>query len=93
MNEDGQKALPLLYLSVSGKFLIALIGATAWMGFSIWAAEAWLADLKSYLGTVLAIFLVYGIAIIPGFMNAFMAISLLLDKRPTHSPLSVYPPI
>jgi len=94
MNEDSQKAQQsMIYLPVSGKFLIALIGASAWMGFSIWAAGPWLADLKYYIGTALAIFLVYGIAIIPGFMNAFMAISLILDKRPSHPALSVYPAI
>jgi biofilm PGA synthesis N-glycosyltransferase PgaC len=94
MNEDGQKALrSWIYLPVSGKFLIALIGAIAWMGFSIWAAEFWLVDLKYHVGAALAIFLVYGIAIIPGFMNAFMAISLLLDKRPPHPSLSAYPAI
>jgi len=94
MNEDSQKTpQSMIYLPVSGKFLIALIGASAWMGFSIWAAGPWLADLKYYIGTALAVFLVYGIAIIPGFMNAFLAISLILDKRPPHPALSVYPPI
>ena len=94
MKVDGREAKrSAIYLPVSAKFLIALIGAIAWMGFSIWAAGPWLADLKSYVGTAFAIFLVYGIAIIPGFMNAFMAISLILDKRPPHRPLSVYPPI
>jgi len=94
MNEDGRKSLRrMLYLPVSGKFLIALIGASAWMGFSIWAAEPWFADLQDHVGLVLAVFLVYGIAIIPGFMNAFLAISLILDKRPPHRALSVYPPI
>jgi biofilm PGA synthesis N-glycosyltransferase PgaC len=94
MKVDGREAKrSAIYLPVSAKFLIALIGAIAWMGFSIWAAGPWLADLKSYVGTAFAIFLVYGIAIIPGFMNAFMAISLVLDKRPPHRPLSVYPPI
>jgi biofilm PGA synthesis N-glycosyltransferase PgaC len=94
MKVDGREAKrSAIYLPVSAKFLIALIGAIVWMGFSIWAAGPWLADLKSYVGTAFAIFLVYGIAIIPGFMNAFMAISLVLDKRPPHRPLSVYPPI
>ncbi|SEF24346.1 glycosyltransferase [Variovorax sp. NFACC27] len=83
----------MIYLPVSGKFLIALIGSAAWVAFSIWAAQAWLTDLKSHIGTVLAVFLVYGIAIVPGFMNAFLAISLLLDKRPPHSTLLTYPPI
>lgn len=94
MKEDSQKTpRPAIYLTVSVKFLIALTGACAWMGFSIWAAGPWLADLKQYVGTAFAIFLVYGIAIIPGFMNAFLALSLILDKRPPHRPLVVYPPL
>ncbi|MET3443736.1 biofilm PGA synthesis N-glycosyltransferase PgaC [Variovorax paradoxus] len=94
MKEDGQKAQrSAFYLSVSAKFFIALIGASAWMGFSIWAARPWLADLEKYVGTAFAIFLVYGIAIIPGFMNAFLALSLILDRRPPHRPLVVYPPL
>src|SRR5689334_17599410 len=94
MNEEGQKALqPMIYLPVSGKFVIALIGASAWMWFSIWAAGPWLADLTDRVGMALAIFLVYGIAVVPGFMNAFLAISLLLDRRPAHPALAVYPPI
>jgi biofilm PGA synthesis N-glycosyltransferase PgaC len=91
--DDPKKPQSMIYLPVSGKFIIALIGASAWMGFSIWAAGPWLADLKYYVGTAFAIFLVYGIAIIPGFMNAFLAISLILDKRPPHPALAVYPPI
>ena len=94
MNEESQKALqPMIYLPVSGKFVIALIGASAWMWFSIWAAGPWLADLTDRVGMALAIFLVYGIAVVPGFMNAFLAISLLLDRRPAHPALAVYPPI
>jgi len=94
MKEDSQKTpRPAIYLTVSVKFLIALTGACAWMGFSIWAAGPWLADLKQYVGTAFAIFLVYGIAIIPGFMNAFLALSLILDRRPPRRPLVVYPPL
>ena len=82
-----------LYLPVVAKFFIALAGAGAWMGFSIWAAGPWLADLRQYVGIVFAVFLVYGIAVIPGFMNAFLAISLMLDRRPVRRPLEAYPPI
>ncbi|MDH6590427.1 biofilm PGA synthesis N-glycosyltransferase PgaC [Variovorax sp. TBS-050B] len=82
-----------LYLPVAGKFTIALIGAIAWMAFSIWIAQKWFDDLRQHVGLALTIFLVYGIAIIPGFMNAFVAISLMLDRRPRRVPLQVYPPI
>jgi biofilm PGA synthesis N-glycosyltransferase PgaC len=43
----------------------------------------------------LAIFIIYGIAIVPGFMNAFIIASIILDKRPKRLPLKKqkYPPI
>ncbi len=93
MSAQSQTRRPGIYLSVATKFVIALIGAVAWMAFSIWAAQAWFADLRQHVGLVLAVFLVYGIAIVPGFMNAFLAFSLMLDRRPRRAPLAVYPPI
>lgn len=50
-------------------------------------------DLSSYIGYFWAIFLIYGIAIIPGFMNSFAAFSLMMDTRPKRQRLAVYPGI
>lgn len=72
-----------IYFSVRLKFVVALIGACFWTVFAIWIAQDWLHDLSSHIGQVAAIFLIYGIAIIPGFMNSFAALSLMMDKRPT----------
>ena len=49
-------------------------------------AERWIIDLTQVMGATLAYLIIYGIAVIPGFMNAFLAISLLLDKRPKFIP-------
>lgn len=50
-------------------------------------------DLSTYVGYFWAIFLIYGIAIIPGFMNSFAALSLMMDRCPKRQPLAVYPGI
>ncbi|WP_227539791.1 glycosyltransferase [Acinetobacter sp. MB5] len=50
-------------------------------------------DLSKLVGWFAAIFLVYGIAIIPGFMNSFAAISLMMDRRPRRKSLASYPGI
>lgn len=71
-----------LYLSVRWKFVISLCAAYAWAAFSLWIASAWLADFSGLVGAVPAYLVVFGIAIIPGFMNAFLVTSLLLDRRP-----------
>lgn len=91
----GTAALPRerarLYLSVHAKFLIAAVLATAWCGLSTWLSLPWFGDLAGALTLPLAIFLVGGIALVPGFMNAFLAASLALDRRPTRRVPARYP--
>lgn len=72
----------LFYLGIRWKFAIALVTGLAWGAFSLWAAQAWLRDFSALVGAPLAHLVVFGIAIIPGFMNAFLVSSLLLDRRP-----------
>ena len=82
-----------MYLKVNTKFQLALTVATLWGIFSIWAAQFWFADLSSIIGWFLAGFLILFIAVVPGFINAFMVFSLLMDKRPVRKHLDSYPPI
>nr|WP_040330272.1 glycosyltransferase [Acidovorax delafieldii] len=62
--------------------MLAMAAGLAWMVFSILAAEAWIRDLSLAIGPVASYLAIYGIAVIPGFMNAFLVVSLLLDRRP-----------
>ncbi len=71
-----------LYLSVRGKFTLSLVAAFAWAVFSYLAAQPWLGDLSRLVGTAPAHLAIFGIAILPGFMNAFLITSLCLDRRP-----------
>lgn len=82
-----------MYVSVRSKFVLALLAATAWAVLSTWLARPWFADLRSLVGLPSALFLIGGIAIIPGFMNAFLLSGLVLDKRPVRKPLERYPPL
>lgn len=81
------------YLGVKTKFCIALAAATAWTAFSLWAAQPWITDLHQVVGTILTVLLIGGIAIVPGFMNAFLVVSLAFDRRPKRTPLEAYPPL
>jgi len=82
-----------MYISVKLKFSIALVFALAWMGTSIWLSLPWLSDLSHVVGPFLAYFFIAFIAIVPGFMNAFVAMALLLDKRPPVLAEQSYPPV
>lgn len=90
---ESKRAYSSIYFSVRLKFVIALIGACCWTVFSIWISQNWLHDLSGYIGYFAAVFLVYGIAIIPGFMNSFAAFSLMMDRRPKRLQLASYPGI
>jgi biofilm PGA synthesis N-glycosyltransferase PgaC len=80
-----------MYVSVKSKFSAALFIAIIWCSFSIWASQYWFNDLSLLVGQPIATFLIAFIAIVPGFMNAFMFSSLLFDKRPLRKKLDAYP--
>ena len=82
-----------MYLSVRSKFVIVSAVGLFWGGFSVWASYPWFQDLSSEIGVFLAGFIIAFIAIIPGCMNAFVAMALLLDKRPKVMLEQHYPPV
>jgi len=63
------------------------------MGLSFWYSQPWFEDLSHAIGYFLAYFIIIFIAIIPGFMNAFVAMALLVDKRPPIIRNQKYPPV
>lgn len=79
------------YLPVAVKFAIALLAALGWFALSTWLAQRWFTELSATVGAALAVFLVGGIALIPGFMNMFLVVSLLLDRRPRRVVPAQYP--
>ena len=81
------------YVGVRGKFALALFVSTAWFATTLLIALPWIAELSVRIGSVLAWLGVAGIALVPGFMNAFLIASLVLDRRPPRSKPSRYPPV
>lgn len=81
------------YISVSKKFTFALLFSSLWAGVSIWLSYPWFLDLSKIIGGVVASFFILFLAIIPGFINSFIAVALLFDKRPKAKELSSAPDI
>jgi len=79
------------YVSIRWKFSIALTVALLWTAFSVFAATAWMHDLADLTHPLFALWALTFIAFVPGFMNAFLATSLLLDKRPPRKTPAFYP--
>lgn len=81
----------LLYLSVRAKFALALLLACLWTALSIWLSERWVHDLATVTDWPFALIAIAFIAYVPGFMNAFLIVTLLLDRRPPLRPVAAFP--
>ena len=79
------------YLSVRVKFALALGVAFVWTALSVLLARPWMHDLAALTNRFFALWALTFIAFVPGFMNAFLATSLLLDRRPARKTTLVYP--
>ncbi|MCJ7420425.1 glycosyltransferase [Sphingomicrobium astaxanthinifaciens] len=61
------------------------------MFFSIWISQYWLSELAALVTYPIALLCLVFIAYVPGFMNAFLIVSLLSDKRPKRRTPETYP--
>lgn len=75
-----------IYIPVWIKFSLSFGVALGWGTLAYIIAIRWIADLAVFIGPVAAHAIIFGIAILPGFMNAFMVSSLLIDRRPALQP-------
>jgi len=78
------------YLPVRVKFALTLVLSLAWALLSYEIARQWMVELSALVGSVLAHLMIFGIAILPGFMNAFLVVGLLLDRRPPRRQFADY---
>ena len=79
------------YFSVRFKFGVAIAVALLWTMFSVWLSGKWVAELGEATHPLFALFAITFIAYVPGFMNAFLVTTLLLDRRPIRRSPAVYP--
>jgi biofilm PGA synthesis N-glycosyltransferase PgaC len=61
------------------------------MMLSILLSRPWMESLSVQTHWLFALFAITFIAYVPGFMNTFLTVSLLLDRRPNRSRPEVYP--
>ena len=71
-----------LYIALHLKLLFVVGIGLAWAGFSLWLSLSWIDTLGQSITMPLAIAVILGIAIIPGYLNANLIASLLLDRPP-----------
>ena len=71
-----------LYVALHIKLFAVVAIALAWAGLSFWLALPWIESLGSSIGLPLALAVIVGIAILPGYLNANLIASLLIDRPP-----------
>lgn len=82
-----------IYIPVSAKFGIAVFAALSWVMLSILLSRPWMQALSGETHPLFALFAITFIAYVPGFMNTFLVVSLLLDRRPARRQPLMYPPV
>jgi biofilm PGA synthesis N-glycosyltransferase PgaC len=71
-----------LYVQLHLKLALVVGIALAWAGLSLWLAIPWIVELGHSITLPLAIAVISGIAIVPGYLNANLIASLLIDRPP-----------
>jgi biofilm PGA synthesis N-glycosyltransferase PgaC len=81
------------YLPVKGKFVLSTAFACAWVFLSWNLAQPWLSELANDIGYAPAVVIIFFIALFPGFLNAHIISSVILDRPPELRFDLEYPPI
>jgi biofilm PGA synthesis N-glycosyltransferase PgaC len=71
-----------LYVGLRLKLIAVVSVALCWAGLSLWLAIPWIESLGESITLPLALAIVLGIAIVPGYLNANLIASLLIDRPP-----------
>ena len=64
-----------MYLTIKQKFIISVSLSALWAVISYFAALPWIDQLSELTNYTLAMLIIFGIAIIPGAMHAFLIFS------------------
>jgi poly-beta-1,6-N-acetyl-D-glucosamine synthase len=70
------------YVRLPLKLAMVIAIALSWATFSFWLSLPWIETLGESITVPLAALVIFGIAILPGYLNANLIASLLIDRPP-----------
>ncbi len=71
-----------IYVRLHLKLALVVAIALSWAAFSFWLSLPWIETLGESITIPLAVAVILGIAILPGYLNANLIASLLIDRPP-----------
>src|SRR4029077_17235222 len=71
-----------LYVPLRARVLMTFVAGVLWMVFSTWLSRHWIAQLGRDLSLPLAIVVISGVALIPGYLNIQLLAAIVLDTPP-----------
>jgi poly-beta-1,6-N-acetyl-D-glucosamine synthase len=81
------------YIPLRLKLLLVVGVGIAWASLSLWIAIPWIEALGASISLPLAFAVIFGIAILPGYLNANLITSLLIDRPPPLQRDRSFPPV
>jgi biofilm PGA synthesis N-glycosyltransferase PgaC len=70
------------YLPLRLRVALTFVAGLVWLCFSLWLSRTWIRTLGADITTPLAMIVIAGIALIPGYLNVQLLSSILLDRPP-----------
>ncbi|MFI5038068.1 MAG: glycosyltransferase [Solirubrobacterales bacterium] len=70
------------YIPLKLRVALTFVAGLLWVCFSLWLSRSWIRTLGHDITTPLAIFVITGIALIPGYLNIQLLSSILVDNPP-----------
>jgi biofilm PGA synthesis N-glycosyltransferase PgaC len=68
-----------IYIPLKGRVALTFVAGLLWVCFSLWLSRSWIRTLGHDITTPLAILVITGIALIPGYLNIQLLSSIILD--------------
>jgi biofilm PGA synthesis N-glycosyltransferase PgaC len=71
-----------IYVPLRVRVAATILAGILWVLFSLWLSRTWIRTLGSDITMPLAIVVIAGIALIPGYLNIQLLVSILVDRPP-----------
>ncbi|HEY4428233.1 MAG TPA: glycosyltransferase family 2 protein [Solirubrobacteraceae bacterium] len=71
-----------IYIPLKARALLTFLAGVSWVCLSLWLSRTWIRTLGHDITLPLAVVVIAGIALIPGYLNIQLLTSILLDRPP-----------